>query len=144
MVLSFSQKFKDGSPNYFVDKIWTSLISENNEISISDYEDFTDKYYKKFNYDFKGYKNLFIEPKIHTIRKDEKNRWKAGNKIHFVINNRTTKRFQFAPVVKCTGIQEIFIHYDKSALYRFVKIDGRQLSIDETKQLADNFIKQTL
>ena len=52
-----------------------------------------------------------IKDKIHTIRQDEKNKWKAGNLIHFVINNRTKYRYQFAPVIKCTNIQHIEISY---------------------------------
>ena len=52
-----------------------------------------------------------IAPKLHTIRSDPKNRWKAGNKIHFVINNRTKDRFQFAPVLECKSVQNIRIRH---------------------------------
>jgi len=48
-----------------------------------------------------------LNPKLHTIRKDEKDRWKVGNDIHFVINNRTKDRFQFAPITKVKSIQKI-------------------------------------
>lgn len=48
-------------------------------------------------------------PKIHTIRRDEKDRWKPGNKIHFVTGNRTKDRFQFAPVLTVKAIQKIRI-----------------------------------
>ena len=50
-----------------------------------------------------------VKPKKHTIRKDEKDRWKVGNDIHFVINNRTKNRFQFAPITKVKSIQIIKI-----------------------------------
>ncbi|HQU51435.1 MAG TPA: hypothetical protein PK643_00405 [Saprospiraceae bacterium] len=56
-------------------------------------------------------KVLSFEKKLkpHTIRADKSNRWKPGNKIHFVINNRTKDRFQFAPVVECKSVQKIVI-----------------------------------
>jgi hypothetical protein len=52
-----------------------------------------------------------IEPKKHTIRMDSKNRWREGNLIHSVINNRTANRYQFAPTIKCTGVQKIEIRH---------------------------------
>lgn len=42
--------------------------------------------------------------------------------IHFVVGNRTPKRYQFAPVVKCVSVQEIFMSYDK--------VNGLEISID--------------
>lgn len=96
-------------PTYFVEKVWASLIYQTPEINISDYENYTDSFYQRFNLEFSGYKNFFIDPKHHTIREDKKNLWKAGNNIHFVINNRTPNRFQFAPIVKCMSTQRIEI-----------------------------------
>ena len=60
--------------------------------------------------------------KIHTIRLDEKSRWEAGKNIHFVIGNRTKDRYQFAPVVKCTGVQDVFMTYSSG--------NGLEISID--------------
>lgn len=46
--------------------------------------------------------------KIHTIRRDEKNRWLPGRLIHHVIGNRTKERRQFAEGV-CKSIQKVRI-----------------------------------
>jgi len=78
-------------------------------------------------------------PKLHTIREDKKNLWKAGNDIHFVINNRTPQRFQFAPVVKCVSTQRIeILHGLKSDKQAFVAVDGKTLHISDIKRLAIN------
>jgi len=71
-------------------------------------------------------------PKVHTIRKDKKNRWKAGCNIHFVINNRTPNRFQFAPVLPVVATQHIVIQEKK------VWVDARFLGESEIETLAKN------
>lgn len=68
------------------------------------------------------------KPKPHTIRHDPHGRWKAGMKIHPVINNRTLQRFQFAPTMVCTGIQ--YIHILNGG-------DGRQVSIGDRPDYED-------
>lgn len=107
--------------------------------------------------DFKNGKcnpNFPHKPKIHTIREDKNNRWKAGMDIHMVINNRTKNRFQFAPVVKCVSVQEIEIDSYESDIkshftyskhlgnYRYkvfrVWIDGKMRPIRELEKLAIN------
>jgi len=98
MTLGFKTKIND-KPTYFVEKILAGLHGEKG---------------------FQGFKlsNLYshdldyletAKPKLHTIRYDDKDRWKIGNKIHFVIGNRTKKRFQFAQVLKVKSIQKIQI-----------------------------------
>ncbi|WZL88291.1 hypothetical protein VS868_11860 [Salinimicrobium sp. 3283s] len=71
--------------------------------------------------------------KAHTIREDSKDLWKAGRDIHFVINNRTKQRFQFAPVVKCVSVQKVEISFMNDVL-----VDGRELSFNEIEVLAKN------
>jgi len=51
--------------------------------------------------------------KIHTIREDKHDRWKAGNKIHFSTGIRTPG-YNCFKVAKCTGIQKIEIMWDES------------------------------
>ncbi|TWP28449.1 hypothetical protein ETU09_05865 [Apibacter muscae] len=131
MILPFSTKI-NGKPNYFIEKIWRGFL--HSRISS----------YCMYNIYNKCYSDAFGEiwddkidllPKIHTIRLDNSNRWKEGNKIHFVINNRTAKRFQFAPVLDCVRIQKIeIIHKNKP----IVKIDGRELNIYELQRLSSN------
>jgi len=50
--------------------------------------------------------------KIHTIREDRQDRWKAGNKIHFSTGIRTPG-YNCFKVAKCMGVQEfeiVWIH----------------------------------
>ena len=51
------------------------------------------------------------KPKLHTLREDKNDRWKAGMKIHAVIHNRSSKMFRFLPVFECTGVQRVRIAY---------------------------------
>ena len=104
MTLAFSEKI-NGSLTFFTTKILNGLV--NNElIKVSDYRAYSAQLEKK------NTPVIFcVANKIHTIREDKTNRWKAGNLIHFVINNRTKKRYQFAPIIKCVSIQILFFEY---------------------------------
>ena len=60
-----------------------------------------------------GFKKQFTQPilegaKIHTIREDQKNRWKVGNKIHFATGTRTKHYNQFNEGM-CTSVQPIIL-----------------------------------
>ncbi|WP_293925434.1 hypothetical protein [Sphingobacterium sp. UBA6320] len=93
---------------YFIEKINLGLLKSNQSKAI-DYVESLEDYRSKFgsNWDVRSY----LKPKIHTIRKDESERWKPGMKIHFVVNNRSPNRFQFAPVVQCVSVQEFKIEW---------------------------------
>ncbi len=102
----------NGKPTYFVEKIWKSLYIENHLVTTRlSYHSFKWKYFKKFGKCWEesptGYK-----PKLHTLISDPHNRWKVGNKIHFVINKGTPQQFQFAPVAECLGLQPVSIIYN--------------------------------
>lgn len=139
MTLSFSTEI-NGKPNYLVEKIWKWLW------------DNTDFEYGATWYEH-GYQRLrpakyieqenihFHKPKLHTIRRDEQNRWKAGNTVHPVIYNRTPDRFQFAPDFKCTGTQPIVIEWEDNCAC--IKVEAgensyRYLSAFEMEELAIN------
>lgn len=108
MTLAFSTELK-GKPTFFVEKIWESILRNGIEVNALEFSELGRKAMPK------GYKVGTHNTKLHTIRRDTKNRWKAGNDIHFVINNRTPNRFQFAPVVKCVSTQEIeILWFDKN------------------------------
>ena len=114
MTIGFSQKNKDNSPNFFVSKIIASFFRPEFQkiFPVGFYSHLADDFEAKFGKPFDGYGRLSDYPaKIHTIRRDENNRWKVGNKIHFVINNRTKDRFQFAPVLSVKKIQKIEVKY---------------------------------
>lgn len=86
MTLAFSTEL-NGKKTMFVERILAGLHKFEN------FEGFTLS--DLYNHDLD-----YLEcatPKIHTIRKDSSKRWKEGNNIHFVINNRTKNRFQFVP-----------------------------------------------
>tara|TARA_R110002126_G_scaffold291063_2_gene450238 strand:+ start:37220 stop:37729 length:510 start_codon:yes stop_codon:yes gene_type:complete len=140
MTLSFTEKIKD-KKTYFVEKIWACLYYR--------FIDFDDKFYKynqEYKEKFQGaiFVNFGItHPKRHTIRQDKSNRWKAGNKIHPVINNRTPQRFQFAPTIKCVSTQDIEIvwNYNNSSQKEQqpgVFIDGKEIDFETLINLAKN------
>ncbi|MDO6808105.1 hypothetical protein Q4603_05780 [Zobellia galactanivorans] len=112
MTLSFSRQI-NGNPTYFMEKIWKGLKHLELCAELAD---------ASTNHGFDW--DVFGEcpPKLHTIRWDKSDRWKAGNAIHMVINNRTPNRFQFLPEIKCTHVQAIEIKHinDKVDVY----IDG--------------------
>ena len=141
MTLAFMTHFKDGTPTYFVDKIFKPFMG-NGYTTQQVYPVWLANQEKPYLTE----KYLERNEKIHTIRKDKKNRWKAGNDIHFVVNNRTPERFQFAPVIKCVSVQEIQIIYsdedlcEQNGVEPVVKINGRILDFynNEYDELAIN------
>lgn len=92
-----------------------------------------------------GFKKQFVRPiqkgsKIHTIRLDEKKRWKKGRIIHFATGVRTSKYKQFK-ADECKSVQEIsFIrcktienYWDDSII-----VDGKALNTKQKEWLAFN------
>lgn len=102
----------EGKPTYFIEKIWTSFINtESIPFNLGHYEEYHDAHQSLFGCDF-GYNEMMINPKIHTMRSDIKDRWKRKVDIHFIINNRRPDRFQFAPVIPCSGIEKVRINWE--------------------------------
>lgn len=141
MKLSFSIKFPNGKPTYFIDKIWDCIIDSS--LMVGEFRaDYLISFQKKFNNYWDSTEG--IKPKRHTIRKDEKNRWKAGMKIHFTIFNRSKNSFRFAPVIECKSVQKIEIEYTNFSKDPIIVIDGthfynEKIGIDHgVKQLAQN------
>lgn len=128
MTLAFSTEI-NGEPTGFIPKIWAGLV-EQSDLTWTDRNYFESKYQEKYGWDLFNQNWIlyqpYFTPKVHTIRKDSKDRWKVGSKIHFVINNRTKDRFQFAPVLEVTRIQDIDIKYLNTGPRRKVevRIDG--------------------
>lgn len=129
MTLGFSTQINK-KPNHFVAKIWKSFL-HGVEMNGKEFKD----YFKKLSDENQDLINI-VKPKIHTIREDAHDRWKAGNDIHFVINNRTPDRFQFAPVVKCISTQSIKIKHTAAKIH--VIVDNKILNQSETETLAIN------
>ena len=114
MTLAFSQKFKEGEPTYFINKIWGGIL-ENNLYDLQTQRCYLERHKNKFS-NYWSFPEQVLASKIHTIRRDKKDRWKVGSDIHFVINNRTKHRFQFAPILKCQKVQRIFIGKDTKSI----------------------------
>lgn len=139
MTLAFSTELNK-KPTYFVEKILTSLVKEK-LIEVMPFAKLALEYYNKFNLDHD--KAPAVYPKIHTIRVDEHDRWKEGMLIHFVINNRTPNRYQFAPVLKCVSTQKIKIHYWYNAKNEAfdipsVYLDGEEINETLINEIAIN------
>ena len=115
MILPFSTKFKDGTPTYFIEKIWICLLENTELFGLCEYEN---EFYKQFEKSW-NFKNN-INPKFHTIREDVHDRWHAGRMIHPVINNRSKDQFQFAPAFPCVSTQKIEIKKHDHMLEVFI------------------------
>lgn len=96
MNLSFKTSI-DNKPTHFVEKIRKSLCLEENN----------------------------FKAKKHTIRADEKDLWKVGRNIHFIINNRTSNRKQFAPLTPVISTQKIEMNNRFGYSSFEVLIDGK-------------------
>lgn len=143
MTLPFSTEL-NGKPTQFVEKIWQGLMKyENLGIEPGQIGKFAPGRMDMIRLVF-----FSSPPKLHTIRRDEKDRWKEGRDIHMVINNRTPKRLQFAPVVKCVSTQRIEIKevpptrpstsIKVDDAYYAIVIDGNYLQRHRIEKLALN------
>jgi hypothetical protein len=143
MTLSYARKI-NGSITNFVEKIIASLHYENK--LGSELNEFLK------NFDVLGYKTKqdFInkissyekKSKKHTIRLDDKNKWKLGNKIHSKVwsdKPYNSKTIAFAPIINVRLIQEIEISYPTEFMNDcIIKVDGRKLTSEEMQLLAWN------
>jgi hypothetical protein len=110
MILGFKQKFPDGTPTHFEEKIYAGVAPE---------------LYKDF------------EPKIHSMREGE--RWRAGMDIQMAYGVRTKQYRQFnkgvSKLEKCISTQHVFMTYDWQLE---VSISGRELTPEEISVLIKN------
>lgn len=99
MILPFSTQL-NGKPTYFVEKILTCLVL-NRIITFEAVNTILENSHQNFD------RSIIHNKKLHTIREDKKNRWKAGTKIDFFINTRQKNMFRFAPVLPVISTQKI-------------------------------------
>ncbi|MBD3748535.1 MAG: hypothetical protein IE931_03470 [Sphingobacteriales bacterium] len=135
MTLGFTQTINK-KPNYFIQRIWRGIT----DLELCERPDYELRQYKhKHAHQFLklwDHSADNILAKLHTIRQDPERRWKAGNDIHFAINNRSANRFQFAPIIPCKSVQRVFMtHLDGSFE---VTIDNNFLTPQEILKLALN------
>jgi hypothetical protein len=133
MILSFKTEINE-KPTFFVEKILKKFEK-------------TEFFYNKNDYmqesQIIDIQYLLFEaiPKIHTIRVDKNDRWRAGRQIDFYINARTEDMFRFAPKVPVVSIQKIEIIYDKNfgkSIFPSIIIDGNKLHPEKVDELAQN------
>lgn len=136
-----------GMPTYFPDKIMKSMweyYGKETNFFINNWSKETEEKFelvKPFR-DMSAMERERLTPKPHTIRRGH--RWKKGDKIHMVINNRTKDRFQFAPVIKCTKVDSVEINhwwYDEektTSNFSTVKINGKSLEWKDIEKLSEN------
>lgn len=77
-----------------------------------------------------GFKKQFVPlilfgEKIHTIREDKHNRWKAGNIIHFATGIRTKNYNQFM-TGECKSVQPILLVNHGNHVYCKIQIGENQ------------------
>ena len=111
MILGFKQRFADGHPTFFKERIMVSVgILPNGWI---------------------------IPPKIHTIRSG--NRWKVGMTIQMGYGVRTKAYSQFNKGIDglqiCKSVQDIYMTYD--GLIRII-IDNKPMDKEIIKKLIVN------
>jgi len=124
MKLSFGTEVNH-QPNYFLEKIWKGLLQGPGNLEES-YQNYQRRYLEKFGKCWDGDTfGEFLEPKLHTIRRDLDNEWTAGIDIQLVININTPDEFQFAPTLKCQSVQRIQIDYSN-----LINDDGPAVFID--------------
>jgi len=139
MTLGFMQRFKSGEPTHFREKILAGVHPDNTELLLRALSG-PEKWKVVNTSDFKH--------KLHTIREDKTNRWKAGNKIEMVYRGKNYSILDhfnkgIPELEKCVSVQKIeikwesFIGLEKPALN--VRIDnGRSLTTEEITRLARN------
>ena len=131
MILPFSTQL-NGKPTHFVEKIWEAILQKGIPFTYEGMEIGAIALPK-------GYVIKTHSPKLHTIREDNKNRWKVGTKIDFFINCRQKDMFRFAPVLPVISIQSVFMTYLPQCGNGFqVSIGGRKLNPFEIEVLAVN------
>ncbi|MEP4136712.1 MAG: hypothetical protein ABJL71_18935 [Cyclobacteriaceae bacterium] len=129
MTLGFSLYFDKAKkrPTHFPERVLASLSHDAHVKCLGLFAEKYPDYYGPW----------FTEkPKLHTIRADEKDRWRPGMDIHFVVGNRTPNRYQFAPVVKCTEVQNIEMIFNIEGF--LINVDGKRLTYEQKVDLAIN------
>lgn len=132
MILSFSLRINK-KHTFFPEKIIKSLWQMRDDWSDAEHDQFSDFLFSEYS-KWGGILSVpHLKPKLHTIRADNKDRWKAGNKIHFVINNRTQNWMQFAPVVNCVSVEPIAIDPKTKSLFFY---DG-EFAVEASKSMIE-------
>lgn len=125
-----------GKETHFIEKIWMSTdFNPNADVERSKEIVAIRKALVAKNRTYFNTEELWGNPpKFHTIRHGE--RFKKGDKLHMVINNRTKNRFQFVPVLEVVSTQEVYMSCFKQELE--IDIDDRYRYYPDKEKLAIN------
>jgi hypothetical protein len=132
MILPFSTKI-NGKETFFVEKIHKG-IRENYLLAPVD-----PSIHYPTDYNFIAKDKL--PAKIHTIREDKKNRWKAATKIDFFINARQKNMLRFAPVLPVVSVQKIEIKWYRNSKEKRFWYKDATICIDEVYLNCESCIK---
>ncbi|MGC3945328.1 MAG: hypothetical protein QM762_12580 [Chryseolinea sp.] len=110
MTLGYKSKFTDGTQTYFKEKL---LIAAAQGLMID-----VNMPYIKMPLTLAVLGITSIKPKIHSIRDDEKDRWRGNMLVHHVYGNRTAARDNFL-ISRAVSTQRIQI------------MDTKKISLDE-------------
>lgn len=132
MILPFSQKI-NGWETKFPRKIWEGLWQHSLVDGLCPLVQSLQN--KNYRYGISLSPDIESTQKLHTIRVDAHDRWKAGRLIHFVINNRSPNYFNFAPVIKATAVEKIQFEWRETPQV------CRELKIFIQDKLVTNLIK---
>jgi len=138
MQIHFTKQFPWKEPTYFIEKIWSGFALNDFLWEKRNGCWSTELYKEKFPYDYEWFQR-FIQatPKIHTIREDKKDRWKAGIPIHYeqwTDKPYRSKCYHFAPVIPCMSVQKIKISWSGNHVLVFV--DDMLIFADQLYKLA--------
>ena len=96
-----------------------------------------------------GFKKQFVDlimqgSKVHTIRDDKGNRWRAGMAMHMYTGGRFSKEYRQFAEKQCTSVQEINMWLDEddnglSILHVFVESDSQAAFDYEQFAIRDGF-----
>lgn len=124
MILGFKQKFADGTPTNFKSKI------ANGTMLNPTVTNFWCHLPKDFAY------------KIHTLREDPFNRWKAGKSIQMAYGVRTKQYEQFNKGIeeleKCVSTQRVFMTYQGWVGSLEITVGNKYLMPEEIDLLIKN------
>lgn len=141
MILGFKTKTDDGKPTLFPEKVLDGLM-RNNWIKVVDWwEIMKDSPYGQMAVGT-------FTPKLHSMREDIHDKWKADRMIDFFIGVRTKQAYRFAPRVPVVSVQKVEFErteWTTRLCYEMedgrifqVRVDGRLLTRGKIKQLAIN------
>ena len=136
MILPFSTQL-NGKPTYFVEKILRGILNEHSHKGL-DLAEFI--YQSGETLKYQNVDDIFtvienkVKPKLHTIREDSKDRWKAGTKIDFFINCRQPSMFRFAPVLPVVSVQEIEVKHHLNYVSLFIDKIVYEVEVCETSK----------